>query len=345
MAKKTKRKRRYPWAQWSDARLLETRFCDLGLTIEGSWLEEPIASLLDELEQRELRLKPHFWLGEEWFTPQGIPGICIPFYLAHPRLLKLERKQMLEAEGTNLKWCMKLLRHETGHAIQNAFEPHRRKKWRQIFGSSSKPYPEAYRPRPSSRNYVLHLYLWYAQSHPDEDFAETFAVWLAPRSQWKKRYAGWPALKKLRYVDELMHELAGKKPKVRSRRHIESVRSLKKTLGEYYDEKHSKYSNLSFDFYDYDLRRLFSDSPRHKNKESASAFLRRHRREIRQTVSRWTGETQYTLDRVFGDMIFRCRELKLRAVGTERQLKLDFAILLTLRATQYLYNAKEWHLL
>ncbi|MEZ4270347.1 MAG: putative zinc-binding metallopeptidase [Myxococcota bacterium] len=114
------------------------------------------------------------WLGEEWFCPAGIPGFAVPFYLAHPRLMRLERKMMLEAEGSNLSWCMKLLRHETGHAIQNAFRLHQRRLWQRMFGKSSQAYPKSYQPNPSSRSYVLNLYLWYAQSHPDEDFAETF---------------------------------------------------------------------------------------------------------------------------------------------------------------------------
>jgi hypothetical protein len=99
---------------------------------------------------------------------------------------------------------MRILRHEAGHVIDNAFQLRRRLHRRRTFGLPSVPYPEFYSPKPYSKSYVLHLDSWYAQSHPDEDFAETFAVWLTPTSQWRQRYAGWSALKKLECMDVLM---------------------------------------------------------------------------------------------------------------------------------------------
>ena len=36
----------------------------------------------------------------------------------------------------------------------------------------------------------MHLDPWYAQSHPDEDFAETFAVWLTPEVQLEDALRG-----------------------------------------------------------------------------------------------------------------------------------------------------------
>ena len=333
------------WGKMSDTELMRLRLCDLKLEIQGTWLEGPIGQLYEELKARNLRLRPHMWLSEEWFCPDGIPGIAIPFYLAHPRLMKLERRTMLEVEGGKHAWCMKLLRHECGHAVQHAFRLHRRRRWQKVFGSSSQKYPQFYQPRPTSKDHVLHLYLWYAQSHPDEDFAETFAVWLRPGSAWRRRYAGWPALRKLEYLDALMQELQGTVPPVRSRRRVDSLPTLRKTLGEYYGEKRERFTVGAPDIYDRDLQRLFRSpgdrAPFKRRGEAASAFLRRHRREIRQTVAKWTGETQYTLDRVFADMIDRCQELGLRARGAERQLKLDFAILLTVRTMQYLYTARE----
>ena len=86
------------------------------------------------------------WLSSEWFSPDGIPGIAIPFYLAHPRLRKLEHRQILEVEGGTEGECMRILRHEAGHAIDTAYRLHRRKRWREIFGSFSQPYPDSYRP-------------------------------------------------------------------------------------------------------------------------------------------------------------------------------------------------------
>ncbi len=339
------RRKRYWWEKLSDEELLDVRLCDLELALEDTWLQEMVTQLHDELDARSIRVHPHCWLSEEWFSPDGIPGIGIPFFLTHRRLRKLERRHMLEVEGGNKRWCMQLMRHEAGHAIQSAFRLHRRKAFREIFGSVAQRYPDHYRPNPKSRNYVLHLYLWYAQSHPAEDFAETFAVWLAtPRTQWRRRYAGWGALKKLELVDALMEEVAGTKAPVRSKARVDSLPHLKTTIREYYDAKQTHYSSSFPEVYDRDLLRLFHlpETGAPKKGEAASSFLRRNRVEIRRMVSHWTGEPEYILEQVFRDMIGRCQELKLRSFGSERRLKLDFAILLTVRTTQYLYTAREW---
>ena len=169
------------WAAWSDEQLLALPMHQLGVTLEGPFLSAQIAQLYAELAARQLRVRPHLWLSNEWFTPDGVPGIAVPFYLAHPRLAKLELDQMLEVEGGTPEWCMRILRHEAGHAVENAYRLRRLRSRQQIFGRSSEPYPKYYRPRPYSRSFVRHLDVWYAQSHPDEDFAETFAVWLTPR--------------------------------------------------------------------------------------------------------------------------------------------------------------------
>ena len=179
------------------------RFCDLRLSIEGSALARHVRRMYADLERRGLSLRPHVWLSEEWFSPDGVPGIAVPFYLAHPRLERLERRIMGEAEGGNSRLLLRILRHEAGHAVDNAYRLRRRRRWREVFGPASRPYPARYRARAGSRGYVHHLGEWYAQAHPTEDFAETFAVWLAPNSPWRKNYADWPAFHKLQAVDEL----------------------------------------------------------------------------------------------------------------------------------------------
>jgi hypothetical protein len=310
----------------------------LGLSIEGTWLEDCVQRLYDELEAKGIRLRPHVWLSDEWFAPDTAPGFAIPFYLAHPRLMRLERSQILDVEGGTLTECMRIMRHEAGHAIQHAWQLNRRRKWQSLFGKSSTRYPRWYRPKPASRRYVQHLRLWYAQAHPDEDFAETFAVWLRPRSDWKRRYAGWPALKKLEYVDEVMAEVGQSKPLLSTRAQLDPLRSLSKTLGQHYAARRQLYTVDYPDIYDRDLRRIFSDLPEHRNALAASTFLRKNRRKIRRMVARWTGEYQLTLDHVLGEMIGRCRELRLRAVGTERQLRSDFAVLLTVQTMHSLYS-------
>jgi hypothetical protein len=239
---------------------------------------------------------------------------------------------------------MAILRHETGHAMQHAYQLQRRRRWQQLFGPSSKHYPLYYRPDPASRRYVQHLRRWYAQSHPDEDFAETFAVWLRPRSNWRTRYAGWPALKKLEYVDELMGEIAGKRPLVTTRERADPLHKLSQTLGEHYRKKQAFYAFKPPKTYDRDLSRLFSADPRHRRVQRAAVFIRRHRAQVRQLVARWTGENQLTLDAVLDDMISRCRELDLRAPGSERKLVINFTILLTAKTMHALFgpSRRKW---
>ena len=196
------------WVHYSEKKLLKMRLCDLDLRIEGTRLHDRIAKVHAELAERNIRFRPHYWLSSEWFTPDDVPGIAISFFLANPRLQRLEEKMMLEVEGGTPGWCLRILRHEVGHAIDNAFRFHDRKDWRKQFGRYSQKYPTFYQPKPYSKRFVLHLEDWYGQSHPAEDFAETFALWLTPTSNWRKRYAGWPALKKLEYVEALMTEIA-----------------------------------------------------------------------------------------------------------------------------------------
>jgi hypothetical protein len=332
------------WASWSDQRLLALRLKDLKLSLRGSWLNDCLRELNGELRERGVRIKPHAWLSSEWFSPDNTPGIAFPFYLAHPRLMQLERKKIIDVEGGTRAECMRILRHEMGHVVQHSYALHRRRRWQQLFGASSTRYPSFYKPNPASRNFVQHLRMWYAQSHPDEDFAETFAVWLTPRFNWRARYEGWPALKKLQYVDELMAELANERPVLTRRSEVDPLRRLNITLDEHYRQKLSHYAVDAPRIYDRDLLRIFSNNPRHRQSPPAAAFIRHHRAAIRRIVSKWTGEYQLTLDTVLDDMIDRCREMKLRAVGSERQLRLDFTVLLTAKTVDSLYSAtrRQW---
>lgn len=335
---------RFAWATLPDSALLQLRLKDLKVTVEGTWLESCLHRLYDELAERDLRIRPHAWISDEWFSPDTTPGIAIPFYLAHPRLMRLERKKIIDVEGGTTQECMRILRHEAGHVVQHAFQLHRRRRWQAVFGRSSTPYPHYYRPNPTSKNYVQHLRLWYAQSHPDEDFAETFAVWLRPRSDWRKRYADWPALKKLEYVDELMAEIAGEKPHLTKRLLVDPLSTLKQTLDEHYARKQALYVSETSSIYDRELLKIFSTDAKHHRAPLATTFLRLNRTHIRRMIARWTGEYQLTLDAVFDSMIARCRELKLRAPGNERQLVMDFIVLLTAKTvhSHYSPSRREW---
>lgn len=245
---------------------------------------------------------------------------------------------MLEVEGGTQLWCMRILRHEAGHTLDTAFRLHRRRSWQQMFGKSSEPYPDHYRPKPYSKSFVLHLDSWYAQSHPAEDFAETFAVWLAPGSRWRQRYRGWPAMKKLEYVDGLMRELAEQKPLVTSRQRVAPLSQLKKTLREHYTERQERYLSDTPELFDKDLLKLFAPSTPGSKRETAAAFLRRYRPELRKQVAFWTSEYQYTVDQVLQQVITRCRQLKLRVKGSEARTKQQASMLLTVHTMNYLHH-------
>lgn len=318
----------------SDEALLSTRLCDLRVSVDGSELRGRVDELYDEMAGAGLRLRPKVWLSDEWFSPDGFPGIAIPFYLAHPRLKRLERKMMFEAEGGTRAECLKILRHEAGHAVQTAYQLHRRRGWKEHFGDPRQPYPDSYEPRPYSRRYVLHIDPHYAQSHPAEDFAETFAVWLTPGSRWKARYKGWGAMRKLEYVDGLMREVGGQAARVRARAAVDPIRGLRHTLREHYEQRQALYGVTGADVYTRDLRRLFPGEEGQAGTASAAAFLRAARHDLLQTVSRWTGQYQYTLNGFYQEMIDRCAEHGLRVpAGEDRErLRREAAVLLTVTA-------------
>jgi hypothetical protein len=311
------RARPLPWTRLSDQELLGLRMCDLRLDLQRSPLKRHVDRLYSELNERGIRFRPHVWLSEEWFSPDGVPGIAVPFYLAHPRLMRLERKMTSEVEGGNANWFMRILRHEAGHAIDSAYRLRRRAHWRTLFGPASRPYRARYRARPASRHHVQHLGEWYAQSHPTEDFAETFAVWLAPRSGWKRRYAAWPALRKLKFVQEFAGEVAGDRPPVRCRAHIEPIRSDQRTLAQYYESKLARQRSRRGLLADRMVSRVFASQPGRRGL-SAASLLRAHKAELRATLIRDTGSDRYIAHQVLRIAIERSARLQLYVHGPQR---------------------------
>ena len=320
----------------TDRQLLDLRLCDLPVRIPGTQLEQRLKRLYRELRGRSLEFRPHVWLAEEWFTPDGVAGFAIPFYLAHPRLMKLERSQMLEVEGATESECMRILRHEAGHAIDNAFRLHERRSWTDTFGSYRVPYPEWYQPQPDSRDYVLNLDAWYAQAHPAEDFAETFAVWLKSGTQWRRQYAAWGAQRKLEYVQQIMAELAGRSPRLLGRRQVEPLGTLTRTVREHYRRKRAYYTIHWPASYERNLYRVFSAEPRHRLYPSAAQFLRHVRREICEIVARGTGVHHYTINHIVKHMIVRSRVLNLRLTIPEKEARELTVVALTMQLMQIL---------
>jgi len=328
------------WAELSDEALLEKRISQLGLKLEGTELQPLIQQLYDEISKKGLGFHPPCHIGDEWFVPVGIPAIFIPFFLVHDRLRKLERKIILEVEGDTPAWFMKLVRHEAGHAYSYAYQLYKRKKWQQTFGLASTEETEFYRPRPYSRSYVVHLDDWYAQSHPDEDFAETFAVWLTPDLDWRARYQGWNALQKLEYVDALMRSLAGKPPVHQPVYRVADHDCLNIKLKTLYARKRKLYEDSYLDFYDNDLRQLFMAGPEVDNRLKASAYLRQNRRHLMNSVCQWTNERKYRVNKLLSRLIDRCDQLDLRLATDGPQQHLRVASYLTALVMNYLFTGK-----
>jgi hypothetical protein len=327
------------WTRLSDEELLKLRFRDLKLKLQRSPVAPRVRRLYRELASRGIEFKPHVWFGEEWFSPDGVPGIAVPFYLAHPRLERLERRMMRNVEGGNAGSSMRILRHEAGHAIDTAYRLRRRKSWREVFGPASLPYPNTYKARPGSRRYVQHLGEWYAQSHPCEDFAETFAVWLKPNSAWRNTYADWPAFQKLQFVDQLMGDVRQARPPVRSRARIEPIEELDLTLAEHYRRKLERYSSYRRTMIDHVLERVFTnDSPRARTLKAAT-LLRQHQAQLVRAVVREVGVDRYSVQQMLRIAIERTDKLQLRIRGSRRDA-LRHARWMLARITR-LYSERE----
>lgn len=327
----------------SDQEILKLRFNAIPLTVAGSEVEDYVKQLHSELEAKNLSFKPEIFLGDEWFSPEGMNAISVPFYLSHTRLKNLEKTLMLEVEGGDPLYFMKLLRHEAGHCFDHCYKFSKRKKWSAIFGSPNIEYqPERYRPQPYSKSYVKYLERWYAQAHPDEDFAETFAVWLDPNINWREEYKTWPlALAKLNYVDSLAKESGKLKNTSENGRYPSAVAKMTSTLEKYYSKRKRENADEYPDFYDSDLRKIFNgDKLKPKRDFSAERFLNRHRKEIVATVTWATSERKFTVDSLVKRLALRSRELELRVGDSKTKTTMEVASFLTSLVKNYLFTGK-----
>jgi hypothetical protein len=328
------------WEHLSDDELLEKKISHLGLKLEGTPLQPLVQQLYDELSAKGLVFHPPCHVGDEWFVPVGIPAIFIPFFLVRDRLRKLERKMILEVEGETPEWFMKLMRHEAAHAYSYAYQLYKKKKWQQTFGLASTEETDFYRPRPYSRSYVVHLDDWYGQSHPDEDFAETFATWLTPGLDWRERYKDWKALQKLEYVDELMRSLAGKPPVHQPEYKVPDYDCLNIKLKTFYAGKRKLYEDSYPDFYDNDLKKLFAGGPGVAGRLKASVYLRQRRKQLMDAVCAWTNESKYRVNKLLSRLIERCDQLDLSIQLDDAQQNLRVSAYLTTLVMNYLFTGK-----
>ena len=328
--------------EWGEERsaLLGRRISELGLQIRGSRVERLIDQLYKELAARSISFRPPVYLSDQWGCPDGTPLIGVPFYLVDRRLERLEEEMSgaVEDDGE----AMRYLRHECGHALNYAFKLYERADWQQTFGSFSRPYRERYRADPFSRQHVRHILGWYAQKHPDEDFAETFAVWLTPGLDWRSEYAGWPALAKLEYVDRVMAEIRELNPEaVTPTADDLPVESMNYTIAEHYDSGAEEIPIGDARQFDADLRRIFAASADAPSGMSADEFITRHYREILFRLAYWTSESPAVVRSLLDHLIARVHVLGLRVSGLDAATLIELtafgtAVVMNYRHTQSL---------
>ena len=293
---------------------------ELGLTLAASPVQRFVEQLYRELEAKGItKFRPACYLTDEWGCPSGEPVIGIPFYLAHAALAQLE-KETHDLEGA--REIMMYLRHEAGHAFTYAYKLHSSpewaREWKQIFGPFRRPYRDHYRPAPFSRDYVRHLPGWYAQKHPDEDFAETFAVWLTPRSNWRKRYRGWGAMAKLQYMNRVARKLGKSEPPRRRGQTDITVDEMETTVAEFFHYQRPGREEVAVSELtpDTDLRDIFPVSKRRKTAMAAHEFLHQHRKAVIDKVAQWTGAQRPLIRSLIDSVEKRVGELDLRADRT-----------------------------
>lgn len=269
---------------------------DLGLRIAGTRLEPLIQVFQRELERVGIRnLCPRFYLSTEWGVPFGTIAIGVPFYLAHPDLVSIHAKKVGHVEGFDEQDILRYFRHEMGHVINYSFKLYEQEDWVKRFGSITQPYLEDYRPQPFSTRFVRHLPGWYAQKHPDEDWAETFAVWMTPGRDWRLDYGEWPeALAKLHYCDWRMNELRNRPPLVTESRVDDDVKDVPLSVMEFYSQNPAEDFALPAGL-DGALRAIFEDLGHPTESDAAvpriaaSRLIERLEQALMADVYRWTG--------------------------------------------------------
>jgi hypothetical protein len=278
-----------------EANLGSTAIRDLKLTIEGTRLEPVVAEFQRELESVGIhKLRPRMYLSTEWGVAFNTVAIGIPFYLARPDLTALHAERHGHIEGFGPNDILRYLRHEMGHVVNYGYKLYDEPEWVNLFGSITQPYVEEYRPAPFSRRYVRHLPGWYAQKHPDEDWAETFAVWMTPGLSWREEYHDRPAaLAKLLYCDRTMARLKDQPPLVTTTELDEDVGQIPYSVDQFYRDQ-----QLPAEFpvgLDGALRAIFEDLGAPEDLTSiaqrmpASGLIRKQERVLMANIYRWTG--------------------------------------------------------
>ena len=319
-------------------RLLANKITDLGLKIEGTYLEKIIDRLYAELDAVGFRFKPRVYLSDEWSCPDRVPIIGIPFYLADPKLSRLEEEMMDGIEASTEEEILGYLRHEAGHAINYAYKLFDTPEWREIFGPFELPYNDEYTPQPFSRSYVRHIPGWYAQKHPDEDFSETFAVWLNPDSNWREVYREWGCYKKLEYVGRVAAEYGNREPLV-SADDYKTEDDIGMSVADYYERVRPELLELPAHF-DGELSRIFRDK-QSATSVPAATFLAEHRRRIVFDAAYWTGLYDVKVRSLVLHLSERCKVLGLQVEPRRAQdVLIDLMAFVTALCMNKLYKGE-----
>ena len=250
---------------------------------------------------------------------------------------------MLEVEGGEHEWCMRILRHEAGHVIDNAYKlrlrRQRRGSVRQLRRSRTR---SSTIPKPYSKSFVQHIDPWYAQSHPGRGLRRDLRGVADAGVELEA------ALRRVAGAGEAgIHGRADASRCAAASRsstsvdEVDPLRRLRHTLRRHYRRKRRHHGIDHPKFYDRELRRLFSDAPEFAGNMTAAQFLGKMRQPVRRVVASWTGIYQYTIDKVLEDMITRCRELKLRLAVPEEQARYEFTVLLTVQTMNYLHSGRH----
>ena len=318
--------------------VLDKKVSELGLKLEGSAVEGYVRQLYRELERRGLkRFRPTCYLTDEWGCPDQQPVLGIPFYLADPKLRTLEHAvDALESE----RQIMMYMRHEAGHVFNYAYRLYTTPEWHELFGPFFRSYCDAYRPKPFSREFVAHIEGWYAQKHPDEDFAETFAVWLTPRSNWRVRYKGWPAMRKLRYMERMAKRLADVEPIVKTGDVDITPDDIGVTVQQFYEAAAQERQARIEIALDAHLGQIFF-TRRRKESRPAAEIVRRHTRELAEKITYWTGVRRPIVRGLIENVCRTCERMKLWGErGEEAKYLVEVTALTTTLAMNFLTRGR-----
>jgi hypothetical protein len=334
-----------PQRPFRESNLYGSPIRDLKLAISDTRLAPVIDEFRAELNARGLtKITPTFYLSTEWGVAFGTVAIGIPFYLARPELTELHDEEVGHIEGFNHADILRYLRHEMGHALNYAYKLYDDESWVKLFGSITQHYREDYRPQPFSRRFVRHLPGWYAQKHPDEDWAETFAVWMTPKADWRADYAQWPsALAKLELCDRLVATFAVREPLVTSTERDDDVAALDYSLREFYKSLPTEPEPGAAGL-DGDLRAIFDDliesgEGAAQDTRPAGELIRRLERQLMSDVFRWTGHFPEKTRSLMRDLAKRADALRqVYPRAAEAQATVGVTTLVTSLAMNFVYR-------